>query len=98
MSTTITIVKNEIEIKIGCEYNVIFFSDSTTPPEFIIGILIDFFDKTESTAAKLAKSIRDTGSEIVGQYIYGIATEKQIDTIKVARTSGYPMRVTIQRA
>jgi ATP-dependent Clp protease adaptor protein ClpS len=77
-------------------WNVIFLNDDETPVEFVIGLLIAFFNKTPDDAAALAWRIHSQGSGIAGTYMLEIAEMKTLLVAQNAVSHGYPLRAGIK--
>ncbi|MCR5699514.1 MAG: ATP-dependent Clp protease adaptor ClpS [Treponemataceae bacterium] len=91
-------VDQDIEIMTAPKYKVIFFNDDVTTFEFVIEVLMSFFNKTMESAEKLAMTIHHTGSGVAGLYAYDIARTKMQQTITSAREANFPLKVTIEPA
>ena len=77
-------------------YKVIYFNDSVTTMEFVIGTLIDYFEYTDETAMAITKNIHDQGSAVVAVLPYEIAEQRGIEVTLDARASGFPLQVKIE--
>jgi ATP-dependent Clp protease adaptor protein ClpS len=77
-------------------YKVIYFNDSVTTMEFVIGTLIDYFDYNNETALAITKNIHDQGSAVVAVLPYEIAEQRGIEVTLDARASGFPLQVKIE--
>jgi len=77
-------------------YKVIYFNDSVTTMEFVIGTLIDYFDYNDETAMAITKNIHDQGSAVVAVLPYEIAEQRGIEVTLEARASGFPLQVKIE--
>lgn len=77
-------------------YKVIYFNDSVTTMEFVIGTLIDYFEYNDETAVAITKNIHDQGSAVVAVLPYEIAEQRGIEVTLDARASGFPLQVKIE--
>ena len=77
-------------------YKVIYFNESVTTMEFVIGTLIDYFEYTDETAMAITKNIHDQGSAVVAVLPYEIAEQRGIEVTLDARASGFPLQVKIE--
>lgn len=84
------------EIKEPDFYKVVFVNDESTPMEFVIDIIQEIFGHSEETAKSITLTIHNEGSGIVGVYTFEIAEQKGIETVNVARASGFPLQVKIE--
>ncbi len=99
MSTDIEIQIDEKikrEIKEPDFYKVVFLNDQQTPMEFVIEVLQAVFGHSAETASAITLTIHNEGSGIVGVYTYEIAEQKGIETVNIARTSGFPLQVKVE--
>ena len=71
-------------------------NDDTTPMEFVVGILIDIFKHTASTAETITMKIHNEGSGVVGIYSHEIAEMKAAETVNTARNQGFSLQVKIE--
>ena len=99
MSTDTEIVLDEkisLDIKEPKKYKVLFLNDDTTPMEFVVGILIEIFKHTASTAETITMKIHNEGSGVVGIYSHEIAEMKAAETVNTARNQGFSLQVKIE--
>ena len=79
-------------------YYVVMHNDDATPFDFVIELLVGLYRHDEQTAADLANKIHIEEKAIVGMYNLEIAEQKIEETVKLSRTNGYPLSVSIDRA
>lgn len=60
--------KEELSLEEPPKYNVIMLNDNKTTFEFVIYILMVYFEKTQEQAFVIANLIHEKGSSIVGTY------------------------------
>lgn len=77
-------------------YKVVFLNDESTPMEFVIEVLCDVFGHSQETAKSITMTIHNEGSGVVGVYRYEIAEQKGIETVNIARSSGFPLQVKVE--
>tara|TARA_B100001027_G_scaffold210091_1_gene176854 strand:+ start:243 stop:545 length:303 start_codon:yes stop_codon:yes gene_type:complete len=90
-----TQVKNQV--KEPGKYNVIFMNDDYTPMDFVIQVLVEIFYHSREQADELTRLIHDKGRAVVGTYVHEIAEQKSIETTTMARSSGHPLQVIIEK-
>ncbi len=78
-------------------YKVIMFNDNYTTMDFVVDILIEFFNKNEEEAVKIMLDIHKTGAGVCGVYPYEIAETKVKLVHSKAREYGYPLRCGIEK-
>jgi ATP-dependent Clp protease adaptor protein ClpS len=62
----------------------------------MIDVLKTIFKHSDSSAETLTISIHNEGSAVVGTYLYEIAEEKAVETTKLSRSRGFPLRLTVE--
>ncbi len=77
-------------------WKVVFHNDDYTTREFVIEVLMRYFDKDESEATYIMLSVHYKGSGIAGLYPKDVAETKVDQVTKHARKSGYPLKVTAE--
>ncbi len=77
-------------------YKVIFHNDDYTTRNYVIEVLMMFFQKNESEATHLMLSIHHRGSATVAVYTREIAETKVAEVTKDARDHGMPLLVTAE--
>ena len=77
-------------------WKVLFHNDDYTTREFVIDVLIRFFDKDESEATFIMLSVHHKGHGVAGYYPKDVAESKVDKTMKHARGSGFPLKVTAE--
>ena len=89
--------KVEKDIKEPSKYKVIFMNDNETPMDFVVSILTAIFRHTEKTAQELTMKIHNDGSAVVGVYTFEIAEQKSVEATKLARESGFPLQIALEK-
>ena len=85
------------ELRYPGRYNVVIFNDDFTPVEFVIKLLVEIFNKDVNTAKALTQEVHTHGSSIVGTYNAEIAEQKCSEGVSIARASGHPLQLKVQR-
>ena len=89
--------KVENKVKKPNRYKVIMHNDDFTPMDFVVYILMTIFSKGEEEAYNLMMQVHKSGSAIDGIYTYDIAKTKEAETITLARSQGYPFKVSVEK-
>jgi ATP-dependent Clp protease adaptor protein ClpS len=89
--------KIKLDIQYPPNYNVIFHNDNFTTMDFVVRVLIDIFHHSNDEAHKIMMSIHQKGHDVVGTYPHSIAITKRNITIEMARSCGFPLRVTVEK-
>jgi ATP-dependent Clp protease adaptor protein ClpS len=77
-------------------YGVIFLNDDYTTREFVVHVLMTYFDKTETEATHIMLTVHYKGRGLAGVYTKDIAESKVDQVHRVAEAHGYPLRLTIE--
>ena len=77
-------------------YRVILHNDHFTTREFVVGILIRFFQKSEVDATTLMMKIHTQGKGVAGVFTYDIAKTKCYQVENLARRYEMPLKLTME--
>ena len=77
-------------------FKVIYINDETTPMEFVVSSLVEYFDYTVQLANEKTKEVHEAGAAAVAVLPYEIAEQKGIEVTMSARTNGYPLMIKIE--
>lgn len=92
--------QEKIEIKTAPMkmYDVLFFNDDYTPMDFVSRLLIHIFGHTPEAADELMLTVHNSGSAVVGTFVYEIAEEKKELCLINAEKHGFPLKVEISES
>lgn len=90
--------KNKVKIKKPKYYKVIMHNDDYTTMEFVIKILIKVFNKSFIDAEKIMIDVHKKGRGIAGIYSYDIAVTKVATAMSMAKSEGFPFKLTTEEA
>lgn len=76
-------------------YKVTLFNDDFTTMEFVVHILTTIFFKSATEAETLMLQVHRQKSAVVGVYAYDVAQSKANKAVRLARQSGFPLRITV---
>lgn len=79
-------------------YQVFLLNDDFTPMDFVVGIIINFFNLPEERATKIMLQVHFEGKGICGVYTYDIAETKVAQVNNYARSSEYPLLCSMEIA
>lgn len=96
----------EEEIKVSSDnetitprmYKVVIFNDDYTTMDFVVEVLITFFNKSASEATKIMLDVHKKGKGICGIYIYDIAATKVNQVNKYSRENDFPLKCSYEKA
>ncbi len=83
-------------IKRPRRFTVFIHNDDFTTMEFVVFILMTVFNKNEQDAMKLMLGVHHSGKAPVGTYTYDIAATKVAKATDLARSEGFPLRLTMR--
>lgn len=93
----VAIEKTKLDIEEPGFYKVVFLNDNVTPMEFVVDLLQKVFKHDLETSQKIMMEIHTEGSAIAGIYSYEIAEQKGIESTVLARNSGFPLQVKVEK-
>ncbi len=89
--------KSRVKVKEPGMYNVIMLNDDFTPMDFVVDMLIKYFEKSTTEATNLMLSVHKGNRAIVGTYVYDVAITKTMKVTGEARDKGYPFKVIVEK-
>jgi ATP-dependent Clp protease adaptor protein ClpS len=79
-------------------FKVILHNDHYTTMDFVVEILMKIFQKPAAEAAKIMLDIHHRGHGFCGVYTYDMAVTKTIRVHAMAKTRGFPLRCSYEKA
>ena len=79
------------------KYKVVLLNDDSTPMDWVVGILVDIFKHSETTAQQLMLTVHETGSAVAGVYTYEIAEQKSVEAVTLSRDHGFPLQFRLEQ-
>ena len=77
-------------------YKVILHNDDYTTKEFVVGILMAYFNKSIEDATHLMWHIHKNGIGVCGVYPLEVAETKVSMVTAVSRENGFPLKSTLE--
>ena len=96
MPSTDIATRVDVELTEPPLYKVIYLNDDGTPMDFVVETLIEFFDYTVETAAKITQDVHELGSAVVAVLPHEIAEQKGIEVTLCARNQRYPLQIKLE--
>lgn len=93
-----TAEKKKTALKSPNKYMVIFLNDNVTPMEYVIQVLMTYFNKSTEEANEITVEVHEKGRSIAGAYSYEVAEQKCIETVTDARKHNYPLDVVMEES
>ena len=86
----------EEEIEEPSLYKVLLHNDDYTPREFVVGVLMAFFDMSADEATRLMWFVHRNGIGECGTFPYEVAETKVYLVTDTARENGFPLKTTLE--
>jgi len=77
-------------------YRVVLHNDDFTTMEFVVAVLMEFFDKSRTEATQIMLHVHTRGRGVCGVYTREIAETKAVQVTDRARDQEHPLLVTIE--
>lgn len=72
-------------------YKVLLHNDDFTPVEFVVGLVMHVFRKSQDEAARITMDVHMKGVAVAGVYTREIAETKSLLVRSMAEKSGHPL-------
>lgn len=89
-------IKERPKLEKARRYMVIFHNDDYTTREFVVLVLMKFFNKTETEATHVMLTVHKMGAATAGVYTREVAETKVQQVIDHARKHGMPLLLTAE--
>ena len=80
------------------QYKVILHNDHYTTMEFVVMVLMRFFQKSETEAMHVMLTVHHKGTGVAGVYSKDVAETKVHEVTEFAQENGMPLRLTTEPA
>lgn len=94
---TVLITRTEKRVKEPSLYKVLLLNDDFTPMEFVVDLLIKFFQKPFEEATQIMLNVHEQGIGVCGVYPREIAETKVMQVHHHARNHNHPLRCRMER-
>ncbi len=91
-----TEVKEKVKSILPKMYKVVLLNDDYTPMDFVVSVLITFFEKPASEATKIMIDVHNKGKGVCGVYIYDIAKTKSVQVNSYAQENSFPLKCVFE--
>lgn len=78
------------------QHKVILHNDHYTTMEFVILVLMRFFQKSETEATHVMLTVHHKGAGVAGVYSKDVAETKVSEVTEFAQENGMPLRLTTE--
>ena len=90
--------KTRPKTKKPSQYRVLLLNDDYTPMEFVVGILMGIFKKTQEEATEIMLNVHQNGIGVAGVYTFEVAETKVAQVLETAKRGGHPLKCTLEKA
>ena len=77
-------------------YKVLLHNDDYTPMEFVVLVLLQIFNKSESDATSIMLHAHTHGYAVAGVYTFEVAETKVAETMALASKAQFPLLSTLE--
>ncbi|MEZ4407178.1 MAG: ATP-dependent Clp protease adaptor ClpS [Polyangiales bacterium] len=93
-----TVVETRTEKKIARPkmYRVLLHNDHYTTREFVVAVLIEVFNRSETDAVQIMMHVHKNGIGVAGVYTHDVAQTKIDKVHRLARENEYPLLLTME--
>ena len=90
------VAKDRSVVKEPSLYKVLLLNDHYTPMEFVVLILQELFQKSETEATKIMLNVHKDGSGVAGIYTKEIAETKMVLATQISRQNEHPLKCIME--
>jgi len=90
--------KTRPKTKKPSQYRVLLLNDDYTPMEFVVGLLMGIFKKTQEEATQVMLDVHQNGIGVCGIYTFEVAETKVAQVLDAAKRSDHPLKCTLEKA
>ena len=77
-------------------YDVLLHNDDYTTQEFVVYVLMKYFQHDGATARQIMLHVHTRGIGVAGVYPFEVAETKVATVVDLARGNGFPLRATME--
>jgi ATP-dependent Clp protease adaptor protein ClpS len=96
-ASTAVVTKTKPRVKRPNMYRVLLLNDDYTPMEFVVHVLIRFFNKNQEDATRIMLHVHQNGVGECGVYTYEIAENKVTQVMDFARKHQHPLQCVMEK-
>lgn len=94
----LVLTEDETKLEKPKLYNVLLHNDHFTTMEFVVYVLSEVFQRTESDAVRIMLQVHVQGLGVAGVYTYEVAEMKVAKVTSLARANEFPLLCTMEEA
>lgn len=88
--------KQDVKLERPKMHQVVMYNDDFTPFEFVVLMLMKFFNKGMDEAESIMMQVHTQGKGICGVFTKDIAETKVLEVMKWARVEQHPLRLEVE--
>lgn len=88
--------REDVKLERPKMYQVVMYNDDFTPFEFVVLMLMQFFNKGSDEAHSIMMHVHTQGKGICGVFTKDIAETKALEVMKWARVEQHPLRLEVE--
>ncbi|MCZ7860661.1 ATP-dependent Clp protease adapter ClpS [Agrobacterium salinitolerans] len=88
--------KQDVKLDRPKMYQVVMYNDDFTPFEFVVVVLMKFFNKGVDEAESIMMQVHTQGKGLCGVFPKDIAETKVLEVMKWARVEQHPLRLEVE--
>lgn len=88
--------KQDVKIERPKMYQVVMYNDDFTPFDFVVAVLMQFFNKGMDEATAIMMQVHMQGKGICGVFPKDIAETKATEVMKWAKVEQHPLRLQVE--
>ena len=96
-TNTGVVIKTKPKTKKPSMYKVLMLNDDYTPMEFVVHVIMRFFNRTEEDATRIMLHVHHHGVGECGIYTYEVAETKVTQVMAYARDNQHPLQCVMEK-
>ena len=96
-SGTAVVTKTRTQTKRPNVYRVLLLNDDYTPMEFVVHVIIRFFQKSQEDATRIMLHVHNNGVGECGVFTYEVAETKVTQVMDFARKHQHPLQCVMEK-
>jgi ATP-dependent Clp protease adaptor protein ClpS len=96
-SGTAVVTKTRTQTKRPNLYRVLLLNDDYTPMEFVVHVIIRFFQKNQDDATRIMLHVHNHGVGECGTFTYEVAETKVTQVMDFARKHQHPLQCVMEK-
>jgi ATP-dependent Clp protease adaptor protein ClpS len=96
-SGTAVVTKTRTQTKRPSLYRVLLLNDDYTPMEFVVHVIIRFFQKSQEDATRIMLHVHNHGVGECGVFTYEVAETKVTQVMDFARKNQHPLQCVMEK-